>query len=594
MALSRSFGYRESSPTVPDLTGLELARSSSAGRSAPCWRVCFPVRSRAGVGQWPWTTFCDQTSAGRSCSSYTRARLSSAMAAVDLPSAIARHRVLRRVPTFSTMQLRALRRVDQGRRSSLRCGRLRADERARRLPAILNRDGGCPASARLSHERVDVIGFCAARCGRRERALLGRERRYVTARAGGELPVGTLAVNRRAGPLLLLGPRTGSRRVRRAVPRRQLRRSAPTRRFSPLDARERSGLSRTRGSRRLAESSSQPPPVGSAAVRSDARSEPALSDERIKLTTYTSASSDRSTAVRLPTTDCVCKRHRFSEAILSAQPRGVGRLHHVHRPTGCCLCRKTCRVATALARARRDGRTPCWRPCSPPAARAPARSRPPASLIPARAQSKRGRRRGRRPYANRSVGRGERVGGRRRSVAIASCCASRASRPSVLLGVGRTASRAARARSTALRARRCPRSRSSPSASVADHCRRGATDDATARPLVTLERVRICKRDVELRQATLSLAVRTPRSRAVAEADRVHSHDRRPTVATAPRLVAPSAPGDAACATCLNVRLGIPWRAQRRTANAAAGAGRHVPVLTGRDRLPRKRNARSS
>jgi len=166
---------------------------------------------------------------------------------------------------------------------------------------------------------------------------------------------------------------------------------------------------------------------------------------------------DGSPAGRWPTS---CLRSAsatvVSEAIVFRAAEGFGPLRHVHTDRLLSLSEDLPVVATALAR-REDVDALLGEVLLRPAARASSRSSAPASLRPGTSAIDAGDADGDARKLTVHVGRGERVGGRRRSSPSASCCASGASAAraccSAVDGLrdGRRG-----ARSTALAQRRCP------------------------------------------------------------------------------------------------------------------------------------------
>jgi PII-like signaling protein len=305
-----------------------------------------------------------------------------------------------------------------------------------------------------------------------------------------------------------------------------------------------------------------------------------VSEERIKLTTYF---GERDRVDGRPLADellAICKRHRVSEAILFRAAEGFGRLHHVHTDRLLSLSEDLPVVATALARredvdallgdvlsAQRRGLVSLERA---------------RILAPGTSAIDAGDADGDARKLTVHVGRGERVGGRPAFVAICELLRERGvSGASVLLGVdGLRHGRRARARLLS-------RNADVPISIVAVGERELITDVVAQlttllrRPLVTLERVRICKRDGELRQRPHELAGSDARGLALWQKLTVYSshdatHDRRSLHL---ELVRRLRDGDAAGATCLNGVWGF-HGAHAPHGERLLQVRRHVPVLT--------------
>jgi PII-like signaling protein len=309
-----------------------------------------------------------------------------------------------------------------------------------------------------------------------------------------------------------------------------------------------------------------------------------VSDERVKLTTYF---GERDRVAGRPLADellAICERHSVSDAIVFRGAEGFGRLHHVHTDRLLSLSEDLPVVATALAHrehvdalladvlsAQRRGLVSLERArlLAPETATIDADDRPGEGDGDARKLTV-------------HVGRGERVGGRPAFVVVCELLRARGvSGASVLLGVdGLRDGRRARARLLS-------RNADVPIAILAVGERELITavvpqlTTILRRPLVTLERVRICKRDGELLQRPHALAGSDARGLALWQKLTVYSshdatHDRRSLHL---ELVHRLRVGDAAGATCLNGIWGF------HGAHASHGerllqVRRHVPVLT--------------
>jgi PII-like signaling protein len=305
-----------------------------------------------------------------------------------------------------------------------------------------------------------------------------------------------------------------------------------------------------------------------------------VSDERVKLTSYF---GERDRVDGRPLADellAICERHRVSEAILFRGAEGFGRRHHVHTDRLLSLSEDLPVVATALARredvdalladvlsAQRRGLVSLERA---------------RLLAPGTTAIDTGDRDGDARKLTIDVGRGERVGGRPAFVAVCELLRERGvSGASVLLGVDgvRDGRRA--------RARLLSRNADVPISIVAVGEREliaavvPSLTTILRRPPVTLERVRICKRDGELRQRPHELSGSDARGLALWQKLTVYSshdatHDRRSLHL---ELVRRLRAGDAAGATCLNGVWGF-HGAHAPHGERLLQVRRHVPVLT--------------
>jgi PII-like signaling protein len=309
-----------------------------------------------------------------------------------------------------------------------------------------------------------------------------------------------------------------------------------------------------------------------------------VSEERVKLTTYF---GERDRVEGRPLADellAIFERHGVSEAILFRGAEGFGRLHHVHTDRVLSLSEDLPVVATALAcredvhalladvlSAQRRGlvsleRTRLLAPGTP--------------AIDTGDHGADGDGDARKLTVE--VGRGEHVGGRAAFVAVCELLRERGvSGASVVLGVdGLRDGRRTRARLLS-------RNVDVPISIVAVGERELITTvvpqlaTLLRRPLVTLERVRICKRDGELLQRPHELAGSDARGLALWQKLTVYSshdatHDRRSLHL---ELVRRLRAGDAAGATCLNGVWGF-HGAHAPHGERLLQVRRHVPVLT--------------
>lgn len=309
-----------------------------------------------------------------------------------------------------------------------------------------------------------------------------------------------------------------------------------------------------------------------------------MSEERVKLTTYF---GERDRVDGRPLADellAICERHRVSDAILFRGAEGFGRLHHVHTDRLLSLSEDLPVVASALARredvdalladvlgVQRRGLVSLER------ARVLA---PDGVAIDTGDRGNEADDDARKLTVH--VGRGERIGGRSAFVAVCELLRERGvSGASVLLGVdGLRDGRRTRARLLS-------RNADVPISIVAVGERGVITAVVSqlttllSRPLVTLERVRICKRDGELLQRPHELAGADARGLALWQKLTVYSshdatHDRRSLHL---ELVRRLRAGDAAGATCLNGVWGF-HGAHAPHGERLLQVRRHVPVLT--------------
>lgn len=311
-----------------------------------------------------------------------------------------------------------------------------------------------------------------------------------------------------------------------------------------------------------------------------------MSEERVKLTTYFGERDRVEGRALADELLAICERHRVSEAIVFRGAEGFGRLHHVHTDRLLSLSEDLPVVATALARrehvdalladvlsAQRRGLVSLER----------ARLLAPGTTaidIGDGSGDRGGDGDARKLTVH--VGRGERVGGRPAFVAVCELLRERGvSGASVLLGVdGLRGGRRTRARLLS-------RNAGVPISIVVVGERELITavvPSLTAmlpRSLVTLERVRICKRDGELLQRPHLLAGSDARGLALWQKLTVYSshdatHDRRSLHL---ELVRRLRAGDAAGATCLNGVWGF-HGAHPPHGERLLQVRRHVPVLT--------------
>jgi PII-like signaling protein len=311
-----------------------------------------------------------------------------------------------------------------------------------------------------------------------------------------------------------------------------------------------------------------------------------VSEERVKLTTYFGERDRVDGRTLADELLAICERHRISEAILFRGAEGFGRLHHVHTDRLLSLSEDLPVVATALARreqvdalladvlsAQRRGLVSLERT---------------RLLVPGTTAIDIGDGSGdlggdgdaRKLTVH--VGRGERVGGGPAFVAVCELLRERGiSGASVLLGVdGLRDGRRTRARLLS-------RNAGVPISIVVVGERELITAVVPSlttmlrRPLVTLERVRICKRDGELLQRPHMLAGSDARGLALWQKLTVYSshdatHERRSLHL---ELVRRLRAGDAAGATCLNGVWGF-HGAHPPHGERLLPVRRHMPVLT--------------
>jgi PII-like signaling protein len=305
-----------------------------------------------------------------------------------------------------------------------------------------------------------------------------------------------------------------------------------------------------------------------------------VSEERIKLTSYF---GERERIDGRPLADellAICERHRVGEAILFRGAEGFGRLHHVRTDRLLSLSEDLPVVATALAR--REDLDALLGDVLAVQRRGLVSLERTRILAPGTSAIDAGDADGDARKLTVRVGRGERLGGRPAFVAICELLRERGvSGASVLLGVdGLRHGRRARARLLS-------RNADVPISIVAVGEREliaavvAQLTTLLRRPLVTLERVRICKRDGELRRRPHELAGSDARGLALWQKLTVYSshdavHDGRSLHL---ELVRRLRAGDAAGATCLNGVWGF-HRAHAPHGERLLQVRRHVPVLT--------------
>lgn len=309
-----------------------------------------------------------------------------------------------------------------------------------------------------------------------------------------------------------------------------------------------------------------------------------MSEDRVKLTTYF---GERDRVDGRPLADellAIFERHHVGDAILFRGAEGFGRLHRAHTDRLLSLSEDLPVVATALAhREDVDALLADVLSAQPRGLVSLERARLLAPETPATETGDRGvDADGDARKLTVYVGRAERVGGRPAFVAVCELLRERGvSGASVLLGVdGLRDGRRARARLLS-------RNAAVPLSIVAVGERElitGVVPQLTTllrRPLVTVERVRICKRDGALRQRPHELAGTDSRGLALWQKLTVYSshdatHDRRSLHL---ELVRRLRAGDAAGATCLNGVWGF-HGAHAPHGERLLQVRRHVPVLT--------------
>jgi PII-like signaling protein len=305
-----------------------------------------------------------------------------------------------------------------------------------------------------------------------------------------------------------------------------------------------------------------------------------VSEERVKLTSYF---GERDRVDGRPLAEellAICERHRVSEAILFRGAEGFGRLHHLHTDRLLSSSEDLPVVATALAP--REDLDALLCDVLAVQRRGLVSLERARILEPGTSAIDAGDADGDARKLTVRLGRGERVGGRPAFVAVCELLRERGvSGASVLLGVdGLRHGRRARARLLS-------RNADVPISIVAVGERELITAVVAQlatllrRPLLTLERVRICKRDGELRQRPHELAGSDARGLALWQKLTVYSshdamHDGRSLHL---ELVRRLRTGDAAGATCLNGVWGF-HGAHAPHGERLLQVRRHVPVLT--------------